>query len=70
MVILLNVMDYVYHIMCSVLELHTRVFLRTYIWSIYSTDPYYCLMNFAILMKYMIMKLLVYVFGCHGGYLT
>ena len=34
------------------------------------TDSYYFLVNFAILMKYMIMKLLVYFFGCHGGYLS
>ena len=56
--------------MCSTLELHTHVFIRSYIWSIYTTDSYYYLMNFAILMKYMIMKLLVYFFGCLGGYLT
>ena len=56
---------------CVALSSCMHTFLvRSYIWSIYTTDSYYYLMNFAILMKYMIMKLLVYFFGCLGGYLT
>ena len=40
-------------LLCSALELHAHVFVRSYIWSIYTTDSYYYLMNFAILMKLM-----------------
>ena len=56
--------------MCSALELHSRVFLAAVYLVYLTTDPYYCLLNFAILMEYMIMKLLIYFFGCHDGYLT